>query len=88
MWGYFDRAIDVVDRIADAFYAWAEEQAVALARLRGIEETRLDESPFQDDEQQVRWLRRAGYTKRRTWLHMDRPVTPDEAARCPRSAKG
>ena len=77
VWGYFDRTIDVVDRIADAFYDWAEVQAVALARLRGIDETRLDESPFQDDKQQVRWLRRAGYTKRRTWLHMERPVTPD-----------
>ena len=88
VWGYFDRTIDVVDRIADAFYAWAEEQAVALARLRGIDEIRLDESPFQDDRQQVRWLRRAGYTKRRTWLHMERPVTPDDADSLPPIREG
>jgi len=61
---------------------------VALARLRGIDETRLDESPFQDDQQQVRWLRRAGYTKRRTWLHMERPVTPDDADSLPPVREG
>lgn len=88
VWGYFDRTIDVVDRIADAFYDWAEVQAVALARLRGIDETRLDESPFQDDKQQVRWLRRAGYTKRRTWLHMERPVTPDDVDSLPPVREG
>jgi GNAT superfamily N-acetyltransferase len=86
--GYFDRTIDVVDRIADAFYAWAEGQAVALARLRGIDETRLDESPFQNDKQQVRWLRRAGYTKRRSWLHMERPVTPDDVGSLPSIREG
>ena len=88
VWGYFDRTIDGVDQIADAFYAWAEEQAVVMARLRGLDQTRLDESPFQDDTQQVRWLRRAGYEKRRTWLHMSRPVTPDEATGLPPLREG
>jgi GNAT superfamily N-acetyltransferase len=78
VWGYFDRTIDVVDEIAATFYAWAEQQALTMARLRGIDETRLDESPFDADEQQVGWLRAAGYEKRRTWLHMHPPVTPGE----------
>ncbi len=88
VWGYFDRTIDVVDPIADAFYAWAEAQAGVMARLRGLEETRLDESPFQDDAQQVRWLRRAGYEKRRTWLHMSRAVAPEEATELPPPREG
>ena len=88
VWGYFDRTIDVVDQIADAFYAWAEAQGTALARLRGIDQTRLDESPFQDDVQQVRWLRRAGYTKQRTWLHMERPVTPADVDSLPPLREG
>ncbi len=56
-----------------------EQQAIAVAQLRGIEETRLDESPFGDDKLQREWLVRAGYTKRRTWMHMTRPVWPEEA---------
>ena len=84
VWGDFDRDVSEVDEIAAVFYAWAEQAALAMARLRGVEETRLDESPFAGDERQVTWLRAAGYTKRRTWLHMERPVLPEEAALAPR----
>ncbi|MGI9156049.1 MAG: GNAT family N-acetyltransferase [Marmoricola sp.] len=79
VWGYFDRTVEEVDAIADAFYAWAEDQALEMARLRRVEKTRLDDSPFGDDERQRSWLARAGYTKQRTWLHMTRPVTPEDA---------
>lgn len=78
IWGYFDREVAEVDEIATAFYAWAESAAVAMARMRGLDATRLDESPFADDTGQAGWLETAGYTKRRTWLHMDRRVSPDE----------
>jgi GNAT superfamily N-acetyltransferase len=88
IWGWFDRAVEVVDDLARAFYAWAEEQAVTMARLRGIEETRLDESPFDADERQVAWLRDAGYEKRRTWLHMHRPVTAEEENSLPPLREG
>jgi len=82
VWGYLDRTVepdDVLDRVAAACYAWAEEEAIAMARLRNLTETRLDESPFAGDERQVGWLKAAGYRKRRTWLHMSRPVTADDA---------
>jgi len=85
IWGYFDRDVPEVDEIADAFYRWAEDTAVAMARFRGVEATRLDESPFADDTRQQRWLERAGYVKRRTWLHMERPVTEDDARLEPRA---
>ncbi|NRQ48398.1 GNAT family N-acetyltransferase [Aeromicrobium stalagmiti] len=85
IWGYFDRDVDEVDEIAAAFYAWAEETAIGMARLRDVEQTRLDESPFADDSRQAGWLAEAGYAKRRTWLHMERPVTADDAALEPRA---
>ena len=85
IWGYFDRDVPEVDEIADAFYRWAESTAVSMARFRGVEATRLDESPFADDTRQAGWLTRAGYAKRRTWLHMERPVTPEDAELAPRA---
>lgn len=69
---------DVVAAVAAEVYAWAEQQAVAMAQLRGIDSTRLDASPFQGDDAQRGWLAAAGYAHRRTWLHMTRPVSPDE----------
>lgn len=85
IWGYFDRDVPEIDAIAAAFYTWAESAAVTMARFRGISATRLDESPFAGDTRQAGWLTDAGYAKRRTWLHMERPVTPDEAALEPRA---
>ncbi|MET1132508.1 MAG: GNAT family N-acetyltransferase, partial [Aeromicrobium sp.] len=84
IWGYFDRDVAQIDEIAAAFYRWAEEAAVAMARFRGVTATRLDESPFAGDTRQAGWLTEAGYAKRRTWLHMERPVTADEASLAPR----
>lgn len=85
IWGYFDRDVHEIDSIAVTFYGWAESAAIEMARMRGITETRLDESPFATDTRQAGWLALAGYTKRRTWLHMDRPVTPEEADLQPRA---
>lgn len=82
VWGYLDRSVQppgLLDDVAAGCYAWAEAQALWMARLRGVTETRLDESPFAGDDRQVAWLRAAGYEKRRTWLHMTRPVHPDDA---------
>ena len=76
---YADRSREDVEQVAAACYAWAEEQALSMARLRGIETTRLDASPFAGDEVQLGWLRSAGYERRRSWLHMTRPVTSGEA---------
>jgi ribosomal protein S18 acetylase RimI-like enzyme len=79
VWGWIDRTLEDPGAIAQPLYAWVEQQAIAVAQLRGIDETRLDESPFGEDVLQREWLQRAGYTKRRTWMHMTRPVTPEEA---------
>ena len=84
IWGYFDRDVPEVDEIAAAFYAWAEDAATLMARLRGVEETRLDESPFATDSRQAGWLEEAGYSKRRTWLHMDRATTDGDTPFAPR----
>ncbi|RYE77655.1 MAG: N-acetyltransferase [Myxococcales bacterium] len=85
---YVDRSIDQPESLAAPLYAWVEKQAIDLAVLRELSETRLDASPFADDTEQLAWLAAAGYTKRRTWLHMDRPVTPDEATSLPAPRAG
>jgi GNAT superfamily N-acetyltransferase len=69
---------DQADEVATALYAWADDQGRAIARLRGLEATRMDASPFAEDHAQLGWLRAAGYFCARTWLHMTRPVDPTE----------
>ncbi|MGI8524114.1 MAG: GNAT family N-acetyltransferase [Nocardioides sp.] len=75
---YVDRTLPAAAAVAGALYAWAERVALGMARLRGIEETRLDASPFSDDDAQLAWLVEAGYSRRRRWLHLTRPVRVDE----------
>ena len=60
--------------MAAALYAWADGEGCAIAGLRGLERTRMDASPFAEDHEQRRWLEAAGYTCRRRWLHMSRPL--------------
>jgi len=73
-----DREVEDPASVAAVLYAWAQGAAISLARLRGIPQTRLDASPFADDAAQKGWLADAGYTCRRTWLHMTRPVAKGE----------
>jgi GNAT superfamily N-acetyltransferase len=65
--------------LAVELYAWADGEGRAIARLRGLAHTRMDASPFAEDRMQRDWLETAGYERRRGWLHMSRPVDPDEA---------
>src|SRR3954469_17418908 len=69
---------DEADLVAEALYARGDDQGRAIARLRGLERTRMDASPFADDAVQRGWLEASGYTQARTWLHMTRPVDPTE----------
>ena len=85
---YVDRSIDESAAIAREFYAWAEEQGRELCTLREISETRLDASPFAKDTVQQQWLADAGYTKRRTFPQMTRPVKPEEATSLPGPREG
>ncbi len=85
---YVDRSVDEAALIASEFYAWAEEVARQICELREITETTLDASPFAGDTVQKQWLVDAGYTKRRTFPQMTRPVTPDEATSLPGPREG
>ena len=85
---YVDRSIDESAVIAREFYAWAEKQGRELCTLREISETRLDASPFANDTVQQQWLADAGYTKRRTFPQMTRPVQPEEATSLPGPREG
>jgi ribosomal protein S18 acetylase RimI-like enzyme len=76
---YVDRSVDDAAPLAGALYDWAQGQAREICTLREVTETRLDASPFADDTVQQQWLADAGYTKRRTWPQMTRPVSPEEA---------
>jgi ribosomal protein S18 acetylase RimI-like enzyme len=85
---YVDRSIDECAVIAREFYAWAEAVGRDLCALREISETRLDASPFAKDTVQQQWLTDAGYTKRRTFPQMTRPVLPEEATSLPGPREG
>jgi ribosomal protein S18 acetylase RimI-like enzyme len=85
---YVDRSVDVADVIAHELYAWAEEQAREISILREVTATRLDASPFAEDTVQQQWLRDAGYTRRRSWPQMTRPVAPEEATSLPGPREG
>ena len=75
---WLDRDAADAEAVAVGLYAWAEGEGRAIARLRGLERTRMDASPFAEDHVQRRWLEAAGYARRRRWLHMSRPVDPTE----------
>lgn len=85
---YVDRSTVESAAVAGALYAWGEEQAREICGLRGVDGTRLDASPFAEDTVQQEWLAGAGYTKRRTWPQMTRPVTPEEATCLPDPREG
>lgn len=85
---YVDRSVDVATVIAGELYAWAEAQACEIAQMRELTETRLDASPFAGDTVQQQWLADAGYSKRRSWPQMTRPVEPHEATSLPGPREG
>ena len=80
---YVDRSVAEAAGIAGALYSWGEGQAREICTLREVTATRLDASPFAGDTVQQQWLTGAGYTKRRTWPQMTRPVTQNEATSLP-----
>ncbi len=85
---YVDRTVDEAGLIAGKLYSWAEKQAREISLLRDVTSTRLDASPFAEDKVQQLWLRDAGYTKRRTWPQMTRPVELEEATSLPGPREG
>ena len=86
---YVDRALDgEAATVAGALYAWGEVQAREICTLREVTATRLDASPFAADGVQQQWLADAGFSKRRTWPQMTRPVGPEEATSLPAPREG
>lgn len=75
---------DLVGRMLD----WAAEVGGSFARHRGLERTQLDATTANDDAERRRLLTEHGYTKVRTWQHMERPVTPEEAHLVPDVREG
>lgn len=75
---YVDRSVDQAAEVAAALYDWTADRAGTIARMRGLDATQLDASPFAEDDVQRRWLTDAGYRRVRTWLQMSRPVAPGE----------
>jgi ribosomal protein S18 acetylase RimI-like enzyme len=74
-----DRTVPEADRVAAWCYAWLERTGRDLATHRGLAETQLDAGAYAGDEARRRWLAAAGYEHVRSWLHMSRPVAPEEA---------
>lgn len=70
----------VPDRLAEALFAWASDEARTMMRVRGLSGTQLDSGAYAGDDRQQRWLRAAGFGLARTWLQMSRPVTADDAS--------
>ncbi|MGY5764011.1 GNAT family N-acetyltransferase [Brachybacterium sp. DNPG3] len=76
------------DALASALLDWAVEVGGSFARARGVEASKLTTDANELDEDRQRLLAVAGYEMVRTWLHMRRPVTPDEATALPAPREG
>ncbi len=81
---------EVPDResLAAALLDWADEVGGSFARHRGLDGTQLDATAESGDTGRMRMLEAHGYTKVRTWLHMERPVSPEEATTTPAPRQG
>jgi ribosomal protein S18 acetylase RimI-like enzyme len=77
-----DPALDADDAtaVAQRVFGWAEQEAVAVARDRGLAVTQIDSGCFADDPRQQEWLRRNGFEQVRSWWQMTRPVDPAEGS--------
>ncbi|AXK44454.1 GNAT family N-acetyltransferase [Brachybacterium saurashtrense] len=76
------------DALAAALLDWAVEVGGSFARARGVEVTQLDIDIEDRDTDRARLLAASGYEKVRTWLHMRRPVAPEEARSLPAPREG
>lgn len=76
------------DALAAALLDWAVEVGGSFARARGVERTQLDTDANELDTDRARLLTAAGYEMVRTWLHMRRPVSAEEASSLPGPREG
>ena len=76
------------EALAAALLDWAVEVGGSFARARGVETTKLTTDANELDRDRQRLLEAAGYEMVRSWLHMRRPVAPEEATTLPAPREG
>ena len=77
----------IAEACSSLLFQWAEEQARAVGRARGLDVQQVDTGAFADDERQHGWLEATCFRRVRTWFQMSRPVAPDEAELVPDPAR-
>ncbi|MEE1618999.1 GNAT family N-acetyltransferase [Brachybacterium sp. J153] len=83
-------AADAPEReaLAASLLDWAVEVGGSFARARGVEATKLTTDANELDTDRAQLLAAAGYEMVRSWLHMRRPVAPEEATSLPAPREG
>jgi ribosomal protein S18 acetylase RimI-like enzyme len=71
-----------------SLFSWAHEVAGSFARHRGVETTQVTVDIDERDTDSAAALREGGFEMVRTWLHMRRPTTPQEATDLPAPRPG
>lgn len=66
------------EQLAAALLDWMSEAAQHLAIMRGLSNTQLDATVYDNDHRQRIWLKKHGYDMVRTMSNMTRPVTAAE----------
>lgn len=65
--------------LAESLLDWADAVGGGFARHRGVEATMMNAGTEDGDAWREERLAAHGYRRARIWLHMERPVTADEA---------
>ena len=76
------------EALGAALLDWAVEVGGSFARARGVEATQLTTDANALDTDRAHLLEAAGYEMVRSWLHMRRPVSPEEATSLPTPREG
>jgi GNAT superfamily N-acetyltransferase len=76
------------EALGAALLDWAVEVGGSFARARGVESTKLTTDTNELDTDRQGFLEAAGYEMVRSWLHMRRPVSPEEATSLPAPREG
>ena len=76
------------EALGAALLDWAVEVGGSFARARGVESTKLTTDTNELDTDRQGFLEAAGYEMVRSWLHMRRPVSPEEASSLPSPRAG
>lgn len=76
------------DELSAALNDWADAVAGAFARHRKVDTSIINDGCDARDEDRRRQMEKAGYVKVRTWLHMERPVSAEEATTTPGPREG